>query len=107
MIRLQGWAVIGAIWLAAGLGAGCPAPAAEELPRKAALGVVLAPVPDETRAAQKLKPGEGVLIRDTLPGSTAQAAGLQAGDVLVKLGTADVDSPQAAVRVLAGLAAGK
>jgi len=65
--------------------------AAEALPRRAALGVQLANAPE----------GPGVLVQGVLPGSTALAVGVQAGDRLLAMN----DAPVASVaEVLAWLA---
>ncbi len=67
------------------------AQAAEPLPRRAALGVQLANAPEDA----------GVLVQGVLPGSTALAVGVQAGDRLLALN----DTPVASVaEVLAWLA---
>ncbi|MCC7247517.1 MAG: alpha/beta fold hydrolase, partial [Lysobacter sp.] len=59
-----------------------PSHAGEALPRRAALGVQLANAPE----------GAGVLVQGVLPGSTALAVGVQAGDRLLALNDAPVAS---------------
>ncbi|HET7250141.1 MAG TPA: alpha/beta fold hydrolase [Gemmatimonadales bacterium] len=67
-----------------------PAP----LPRRAFLGVVLAPADSAARAAAHLAPGDpGVLVQRVLPGSTAERAGIAGGDVIVALDTLAVRTP--------------
>ncbi len=57
----------------------------DPLPRRAFLGTPIAPVSPETRARQKLADSTGVEIQRVLPGSSAEAAGLRPGDVIVGL----------------------
>jgi len=59
---------------------------AGELPRKPTFGAQLAPVPAELRQQAGLKEGEGLLLPQILPGQTAEACGLKAGDVLISIG---------------------
>lgn len=59
---------------------------AADLPRRPSFGAALtANIPDATRAAQKLAAGEGLLVVTILPGLSAEAAGMKAGDVVVAL----------------------
>ncbi|MEE1656937.1 alpha/beta fold hydrolase [Microvirga sp. CF3062] len=52
----------------------------------------MAPVPEAARMAAAVPVGEGVLIERVIPGSTAQKAGLQANDILLKLDQATIRS---------------
>lgn len=66
---------------------------AAELPRRPSFGAALSQnIPDATRAAQKLAPGEGMLIVSILPGLSAEGAGLKAGDIIVLLDGRKVSS---------------
>lgn len=67
-------------------------PAAEEPAKeaKAYLGVESAQVPDMLAEHLGLKPGEGVFIRSVMPDGPAAKAGLQANDVLLRIGGAAV-----------------
>ncbi|MBP6012685.1 MAG: alpha/beta fold hydrolase [Alphaproteobacteria bacterium] len=59
---------------------------AADLPRRPSFGASLtANIPDATRSAQKLSAGEGLLIVAVLPGLSAEAAGMTAGDIVVAL----------------------
>lgn len=65
----------------------------EELPRKGGrLGVRIAAIPDDVRAREKLRAGEGVLVEHVLPETSAAHAGLRAGDLLLTLDGRAIDS---------------
>ena len=64
--------------------AGCTA-GLDELPRRGALGASFSPLsPDDAKAAS-LGAGEGVKIVMTVPGLTAEKAGLKAGDIVLAI----------------------
>ena len=81
--------------------------AADSLPRRALFGAQLAPPPDSLRARLGLAAGEGLVLLTVTPGSTAAAAGLQPGDVLVAVGETRVASPQAGVAALRAIPVGR
>ncbi|MET0527822.1 MAG: alpha/beta fold hydrolase [Microvirga sp.] len=56
-----------------------------ELARRAFMGIGMAAVPEAVRSENKLPTGEGILIERVSPGSSAEAAGLQAKDIVLKL----------------------
>ncbi|GAA4781566.1 alpha/beta fold hydrolase [Lysobacter hankyongensis] len=93
MARLQrrGWVMVGIVAATISAAAMSPLHAAEPLPRRAALGVQLANVPEN----------DGVLVQAVLPGTTAQALGVQVGDRLLALNDAPVKT---VTEVLAWLA---
>lgn len=69
---------------------------ADELKRRGMAGVRMAPVDDNIRTQVKLDAGTpGVLIQGVVPGSAAEAAGLQAEDVILSVDGVAVDSPGA------------
>lgn len=72
-----------------------------ELRRRAFLGTQLAPVTDETRKRQGLANGKGTEILKVFPNSTASAAKLREGDVIVGFGEFEIDSTAALLRRLA------
>ena len=82
------------------LSSSAPAPAESATPkekRKTSLGTV----PDFTYQ------GEGVRIDNTLPGSPAQQAGLQAGDILIQLAGQPVSDLASYAAILRTLKAGE
>ena len=62
-------------------------------PRKDRLGLRLAPLDEKTRTALGHQ-GEGVLVEEVLPSSPAARKGLKAGDIILKVGSATVNSPE-------------
>ena len=60
------------------------------------LGVTVAPLSDATRAEIGVSEGvHGVVVTSLKPDSPAAKAGLRRGDVIVKLGNQDVETPEA------------
>lgn len=99
------WVVVGILVL--GSAARADQPTAEELPRRGFLGTMLGPVTDEIRQEQGLKPEQGgAVVREVIPGSTAAAAELQAGDVVIAFGDTPIDGPPALVRAMSQVRAG-
>jgi serine protease Do len=65
------------------------------------IGVQLSPITPQARAQLRLpEDAKGALVQGVAPNSRAQEAGLRAGDVILGVGSADVDSPEAVVRAL-------
>lgn len=77
------------------LGSTTRLPAHDPLPRRAFLGASVSPVSAKTRTRQHLADSSGVEIAKVLPGSSAAAAALQAGDVIVTVDGTPVTTPQA------------
>ncbi|HEX5138836.1 MAG TPA: PDZ domain-containing protein [Planctomycetota bacterium] len=73
------------------------------------LGVRIAPVDAETRAALAIPEGveEGVVILDAMPDAPAARAGLKRGDVLVRFAGAPVRTPEELVAAVRARAAGE
>ena len=59
--------------------------APEALPRRGQLGVRIGAVPDDIRPPLKLDADEGVLVQLLVPGGSAEAGGVQPGDILLAL----------------------
>ncbi len=62
------------------------ASAAQDLPRRAAFGVMVTDVNDSMQAALGLPSDQGTFVKKVFNGSSAQRGGLAAGDVLLALG---------------------
>jgi uncharacterized protein len=77
-----------------------------ELKRGAFFGAKVAAVSDEVREQLKLGEGEGALIEAIIPGSTAEAAGFKAGDVLLTLDGVKIAGAVELVQNLASRKAG-
>lgn len=70
----------------------------EALPRRAFMGARFAPVPAAQQAS--LPEGQGVLITQVFPRSSALQAGLKADDIVTQLGGVRVDSAAAVVDLM-------
>jgi len=79
----------------------------QDLPRRAFFGIRMETVTDDVQRVMKLPAVKGVLIQDVIPGSTAEAAGLQRSDVLLELDGREVNTPDEAVRVVSAYRAGQ
>jgi S1-C subfamily serine protease len=67
---------------------------AQELQRKASLGVYLEPMSDSISEAQHTDKGKGVLIPNVQPNSTASKAGIVANCVLLNINDKETNSIQ-------------
>ncbi len=74
---------------------------ADGLPRKASLGALVAPVPDEQRAQLHLAAGTGVLVTGLAVPPPGGAKWLEPGDVIVAFDGAPVDPAGLIARVVA------
>jgi len=75
-----------------------------EQPR-ARIGLALAPLSPELRGQLEVPDGtRGVVVRSVEPGSPADQAGLQAGDVIIGVGGKQVSSPSEAANAMRGAA---
>tara|TARA_Y100001934_G_scaffold123681_1_gene150838 strand:+ start:1679 stop:2587 length:909 start_codon:yes stop_codon:yes gene_type:complete len=63
------------------------------MPRKGRLGLRLSPLDEEARTALGHQ-GDGVLVEEVMPSSPAARKGLEAGDIILKVGNATVTSPE-------------
>ena len=73
----------------------------DPLPRRPFLGTGIGPITVANRVRQKLADSSGVEVRRVLPGSSAEAAGLRQGDVIVRVDGAPVTSPAGFVQAVA------
>ncbi len=72
--------------------------AADEAPQGGKVGIALAPLSDDVRGQLGVPPGvKGVVVAEVKPGSPAAESGLQAGDVITRIGADPVTSPDEAV----------
>jgi serine protease Do len=68
---------------------------------RAQIGLALAPLSPDLRNQLDVPDGtKGVVVQGVQPGSPAEAAGLQAGDLIVGVGTRSVTSPAEAARAM-------
>ncbi|MCC6280626.1 MAG: alpha/beta fold hydrolase [Saprospiraceae bacterium] len=80
---------------------------AQELPRRAFFGVRMETLTEEGARILKLPAAKGVLLNNIVPGSTAEAAGLQRGDVWFTLNDREINSPAEGVEALKQLREGQ
>lgn len=71
------------------------------------LGVGIQPVTADLASKFNVKEGEGVLINEVFEGDPASKAGIQPGDIIVKLNGKLIDTPQTLSRFVASLSPGK
>jgi serine protease Do len=75
--------------------------------RRAQIGLALAPLSPDMRSQLDVPDGtKGAVVQGVQPGSPAEAAGLQPGDVIVGVGTQAVTSPAEAARAMRTALAG-
>jgi serine protease Do len=81
-------------------------PAAQ--PARAQVGVALGPLSPEVRAQLEVPEGvKGAVIQGVRPGSPAQMAGLQAGDVILGVGSKAIENPAEAASAIRDALSGK
>jgi uncharacterized protein len=78
---------------------------AQELKRRPFLGIQMSKVDDDTKRVMGLAEARGVLLQEVFPNSTAAAAGLLKGDVLLSINGKPVNSPAEGVAIVGALAA--
>ena len=67
------------------------------------LGVGIQAVTQDLATKFGVTEGQGVLINDVFEGDPADKAGLQPGDIIIKVNGSNVDTPQTLSRLIAGL----
>jgi len=80
---------------------------AQSLPRRAFFGVRMETISDETARIMNLPAVKGVLVVGVVPGSTAEAAGLQRSDVWLSLNGKEINSANEGVAALKQLREGE
>ncbi len=63
---------------------------ADDLKRQGSFGVKVVPVPDAIRAQLRLPANQGVLVEAVSSNGSAQAAGIEAHDIILKVNDADI-----------------
>jgi len=77
-----------------------------ELARGAFFGAKVGQVSDEVRDQLKLDEGTGIAVEAVIPGSTAEAAGFKAGDVLLAVDGVKIPGTAEFIRTIGGLKGG-
>jgi pimeloyl-ACP methyl ester carboxylesterase len=77
----------------------------DDLPRKAFLGVRLAPLSDDVRTGEHIIRGAGVLIEAVIPDTTAADGGIRPGDVLIAINGRNVGGVEEAISAIAVMSA--
>ena len=72
------------------------------------LGVGIDPVSEEVaNRAAKAQVGEGVIINSIFEGDPADMAGLKVGDIILKIGGSEINSPNSMIRVIGAITPGQ
>ncbi|RDY57738.1 alpha/beta fold hydrolase [Flagellimonas nanhaiensis] len=74
---------------------------AQELKRKASLGIMMQPLTDSLATELKLEPGAGLYISEVVTGSTANNLGMKSGAVLQKINGKQMSSNRDVFEILA------
>ena len=69
------------------------------------LGVGIDPLPEEM--TEKKDSNKGVVVTSVFEGDPAHQAGLKVGDIILKIGGADVDSPNTLIRIIGTITPGQ
>ena len=71
------------------------------------LGVGIDPVSEEVAKQSKVQVGEGVIINSVFEGDPADMAGLKVGDIILKIGGSEINSPNSMIRVIGAITPGQ
>ncbi len=71
------------------------------------LGVGIDPVSEEIAKQVNAQQGVGVIINSVFEGDPADLAGLKIGDIILKIGGAEIDSPNSMIRVIGAITPGQ
>lgn len=80
---------------------------AQELPRRVYLGIRMENLTEEVKKMMGLPGTKGILISEVLPGSTAEKAGFQKGDILTKINQTSFNQTDEVLKTLAAFKAGE
>jgi hypothetical protein len=83
------------------------AQSAGDLPRQGFMGTQVSPVAGDQRAQLKLPAEQGIVVMRVDAGSSAEAAGLKPGDIILKAGDANVNSAPNFVNLIRPFRAGQ
>ncbi len=75
--------------------------------RRGWMGVGIGLVTEEIANRVNAKEGEGVIINSVFEGDPADRAGLKIGDIILKIGGSDIDSPSKMIRVIGAITPGQ
>ena len=71
------------------------------------LGVGIEFIPENVAQDANIKKGDGVLINSVFEGQPASKAGIQVGDIILKIGGAPVNSPNSMIRLIGNISPGQ
>ena len=71
------------------------------------LGVGIDPVSEEVAKRTKAQEGVGVIINSIFEGGPADIAGLKVGDIILKIGGSEINSPNSMIRVIGAITPGQ
>ena len=71
------------------------------------LGVGIDPVSEEVAEEIKVQAGKGVIINSVFEGDPAGRAGLKVGDIILRIGGSEVNSPSSMIRVIGSITPGQ
>jgi serine protease Do len=71
------------------------------------LGVGIDPVSEEVAKRTNAQEGVGVIINSVFEGDPAHLAGLKVGDIILKIGGAEINSPNSMIRVIGAITPGQ
>lgn len=75
--------------------------------RRGWLGVGIDPVTDEAAEKLKARKGAGVIVNSVFEGNPAHRAGLKVGDIILKIGGAEINSPNSLIRIVGTISPGQ
>ncbi len=71
------------------------------------LGVGIEFIPENVAQDANIKKGDGVLVNSVFEGQPASKAGIQVGDIILKIGGAPVNSPNSMIRLIGNISPGQ
>jgi serine protease Do len=71
------------------------------------LGVGIDPISEEIAKQENVREGVGVIINSVFEGDPADQAGLKIGDIILKIGGSEINSPNSMIRVIGAITPGQ